>query len=113
MRDYVRKCGFSKVVLGLSGGIDSALVAAIASCASGEENVLGVLMPSPYSSDHSVNDALELAQNLGIATATIADRRFDENLRSHSRRFVCQYNFRHCGGKYSIADSRQFVDGNF
>ncbi|MBD1828022.1 NAD+ synthase [Microcoleus vaginatus GB1-A2] len=67
VRDYVRKCGFSKVVLGLSGGIDSALVAAIASCAIGPENVLGVLMPSPYSSDHSVNDALELAQNLGIA----------------------------------------------
>ncbi|MEP6488659.1 NAD+ synthase [Microcoleus vaginatus GB2-A3] len=67
VRDYVRKCGFSKVVLGLSGGIDSALVAAIASCAIGPENVLGVLMPSPYSSDHSVKDALELAQNLGMA----------------------------------------------
>jgi NAD+ synthase (glutamine-hydrolysing) len=66
VRDYVRKCGFSKVVLGLSGGIDSALVAAIASFAIGPENVLGVLMPSPYSSDHSVNDALELAKNLGI-----------------------------------------------
>src|SRR6476469_1787727 len=67
VRDYVGKCGFSKVVLGLSGGIDSALVAAIASCAIGPENVLGVLMPSPYSSDHSVNDALELARNLGVA----------------------------------------------
>ena len=67
VRDYVRKCGFSKVVLGLSGGIDSALVATIASCAIGPENVLGVLMPSPYSSDHSVNDALELARNLRIA----------------------------------------------
>ncbi len=67
VRDYVRKCGFSKVVLGLSGGIDSALVATIASCAIGPENVLGVLMPSPYSSDHSVNDALELARNLGIS----------------------------------------------
>ncbi len=66
VRDYVRKCGFSKVILGLSGGIDSALVAAIASFAIGPENVLGVLMPSPYSSDHSVNDALELAKNLGI-----------------------------------------------
>ncbi|MEZ2236707.1 NAD+ synthase [Microcoleus sp.] len=66
VRDYVRKCGFSKVVLGLSGGIDSALVAAIASYAIGPQNVLAVLMPSPYSSDHSVNDALELAKNLGI-----------------------------------------------
>ncbi len=66
--DYVRKCGFGKIVLGLSGGIDSALVAAIASAAIGKENVLGVLMPSPYSSDHSVNDALKLAENLGIQT---------------------------------------------
>ncbi|XQQ05397.1 MAG: NAD+ synthase [Leptolyngbya sp. IPPAS B-1204] len=68
VRDYVRKCGFSKVVLGLSGGIDSALVAAIAATAVGVDNVLGVLMPSPYSSDHSIKDALELARNLGIQT---------------------------------------------
>jgi NAD+ synthase (glutamine-hydrolysing) len=68
VQDYVRKCGFSKVVLGLSGGIDSALVAAIATAAVGAENVLGVLMPSPYSSDHSVKDAQDLANNLGIKT---------------------------------------------
>ena len=68
LRDYVRKCGFSKVVLGLSGGVDSALVAAIAAAAVGAENVLGILMPSPYSSDHSVRDALDLANNLGIQT---------------------------------------------
>ena len=68
VKDYMRKCGFSKTVLGLSGGIDSALVAAIAAAAVGPENVLGILMPSPYSSDHSVSDALELAKNLGIQT---------------------------------------------
>ncbi|WP_414526939.1 NAD+ synthase [Nodularia chucula] len=68
VRDYALKCGFSKVVLGLSGGIDSALVAAIASAALGNKNVLGVLMPSPYSSAHSVTDALALAANLGIET---------------------------------------------
>ena len=68
VRDYARKCGFSKVVIGLSGGIDSALAAAIATAALGPENVLGVLMPSPYSSDHSINDALALAQNLGLRT---------------------------------------------
>ncbi|MBD2307959.1 NAD+ synthase [Chroococcidiopsis sp. FACHB-1243] len=71
VRDYTRKCGFSKVVLGLSGGIDSSLVAAIATAALGKENVLGVLMPSPYSSEHSVQDALELGKNLGILTQTI------------------------------------------
>lgn len=71
VQDYVRKCGFRQVVLGLSGGIDSALVAAIATAALGAENVLGVLMPSPYSSDHSVTDALALAKNLGIATHTL------------------------------------------
>ena len=68
VRDYVRKCGFKQVVLGLSGGVDSALVAAIATAAIGAENVLGVLMPSPYSSEHSVSDALQLAENLGIKT---------------------------------------------
>ncbi|AFZ15263.1 NH(3)-dependent NAD(+) synthetase [Crinalium epipsammum PCC 9333] len=72
VRDYTLKCGFSKVVLGLSGGIDSAIVAAIASFALGKENVFGVLMPSPYSSDHSVKDALKLAENLGIKTQILA-----------------------------------------
>jgi len=68
VRDYARKCRFSQAVLGLSGGVDSALVAAIATTALGKENVLGVLMPSPYSSDHSISDALALAENLGIKT---------------------------------------------
>jgi NAD+ synthase (glutamine-hydrolysing) len=65
-RDYVRKCGFSKVLIGLSGGIDSALVAAIAVEALGAENVLGVGMPSEYSSLGSIEDARRLAKNLGI-----------------------------------------------
>jgi len=69
--DYVRKCGFKQAVIGLSGGVDSALVAAIAATAIGSQNVLGVLMPSPYSSDHSISDALELANNLGIGTQII------------------------------------------
>ncbi len=71
MKDYVHKCGFSQVILGLSGGIDSALVAAIATQALGKEKVLGLLMPSPYSSEHSIQDALELANNLGIKTQTL------------------------------------------
>ncbi|MEM9772863.1 MAG: NAD+ synthase [Cyanobacteria bacterium P01_D01_bin.73] len=71
VRDYARKCGFSKVLLGLSGGIDSAVVAAIAAAALGPKSVLGVLMPSPYSSDHSIGDAEALAKNLGIATETL------------------------------------------
>ncbi|MEB3217482.1 MAG: NAD+ synthase [Nostocales cyanobacterium 94392] len=68
VRDYARKCRFSQVVLGLSGGIDSSIVAAIATAALGKENVLGVLMPSPYSSDSSIKDADDLATNLGIKT---------------------------------------------
>ena len=71
VRDYVRKCGFRQVVIGLSGGIDSALVAAIAAEAIGKKNVLGVLMPSPYSSEHSITDAIALADNLGISTEII------------------------------------------
>ena len=70
-RDYVRKCGFKKAVIGLSGGIDSALVAAIATAALGAENVKGVSMPGPYSSEGSVRDAKELARNLGIDLITL------------------------------------------
>jgi NAD+ synthase (glutamine-hydrolysing) len=65
-RDYVRKCGFHKVVVGLSGGVDSALVATIAADAVGPENVLGVGMPGPFSSEGSLRDARCLVQNLGI-----------------------------------------------
>ncbi|MGK7912546.1 MAG: NAD+ synthase [Synechococcus sp.] len=71
-RDYIHKCGFKQVVLGLSGGIDSAVTAAIATEAVGAENVLGVLMPSPYSSTGSIDDSVELVKNLGIQTETIA-----------------------------------------
>jgi NAD+ synthase (glutamine-hydrolysing) len=70
-RDYVRKCGFARVVLGLSGGIDSALTAAIAAEAVGAANVTGVLMPSPYSSRGSVEDAQQLADNLHIDTLSL------------------------------------------
>jgi len=66
LRDYLRKCNFKSAVLGLSGGVDSAVVAAIAVDALGAENVVGVSMPSPYSSRGSVDDALALARNLGI-----------------------------------------------
>lgn len=66
LRDFVGKCGFKKVMLGLSGGIDSAFVAALATDALGAENVLGFALPSKYSSDHSVKDAEDLAKNLGI-----------------------------------------------
>jgi len=65
-RDYVRKCGFRQVIVGLSGGIDSALTATIATDALGPENVIGVGMPGPYSSTGSIDDARALAQNLGI-----------------------------------------------
>jgi len=65
-RDYVRKCGFKQVIIGLSGGIDSALTAAIATEALGPENVIGVGMPGPYSSQGSIDDGRELAENLGI-----------------------------------------------
>ena len=71
-RDYVHKCSFSRVLLGLSGGIDSGLVAAVASQALGQENVLCVLMPSPYTSHESLEDAELLAHNLGVKTITIS-----------------------------------------
>jgi len=71
VRDYFRKTGFTKAVIGLSGGVDSSVTAAIATEALGRENVLGVYMPSRYSSDHSRRDAEALARNLGIAYLVI------------------------------------------
>ena len=69
--DYAGKCGFRRVLLGLSGGIDSALVAVIAAAALGAEQVQGLLMPSPWSSAGSISDATALAQRLGVATCTL------------------------------------------
>ncbi len=66
IKDYFRKLGFQKAILGLSGGIDSAIVVCLAEKALGKENVWAVLMPSQFSSDHSVNDAVLLAENLGV-----------------------------------------------
>ncbi|MFZ0706940.1 MAG: NAD+ synthase [Candidatus Korobacteraceae bacterium] len=80
-RDYVRKCGFKQVVLGLSGGIDSALTACIAVDALGAENVMGVAMPSPYSSQGSIDDALSLANNIGIRCDVI---RIDDMFKSYT-----------------------------
>jgi len=72
IKDYFEKLGFKKATLGLSGGIDSAVTAVLAARALGQENVHGILMPSQYSSNHSVSDAEELAKNLGIRYDTIA-----------------------------------------
>jgi NAD+ synthase (glutamine-hydrolysing) len=66
LRDYFRKLGFKKAILGLSGGIDSAVVAVLAAEALGQDNVRVVLLPSQFSSDHSVSDARQLAENLGV-----------------------------------------------
>lgn len=71
VRDYVRKAGFSDALVGLSGGIDSSLVASLAVDALGPEHVMGVLMPGPYSSGHSVDDALDLASRLEMRTRTV------------------------------------------
>jgi NAD+ synthase/NAD+ synthase (glutamine-hydrolysing) len=80
-RDYVHKCGFQKVIVGLSGGIDSALTAVIAADAVGPENVIGVGMPGPYSSPGSIEDARILAQNLGIRFELLAITEIFESYR--------------------------------
>ncbi len=72
VRDYFAKTGFQRAVVGLSGGIDSSVTASVAVRALGSENVVGVLMPSPYTSEASIEDALALAQNLGIKTHVLA-----------------------------------------
>jgi len=71
LRDYLSKCGFKQAVVGLSGGVDSAVTCCLAAAALGRENVLGVLMPSPYTSPDSIEDSLILARNLGVATRLI------------------------------------------
>jgi len=71
LRDYLRKCGFSRTVVGLSGGLDSAITCYLAQQAVGPENVLGVIMPSLYSSPGSIIDSEKLARNLGVKTVTI------------------------------------------
>jgi len=85
VKDYFGKLGFSKAILGLSGGIDSAVTMVIAAEALGAENVLGVLMPGQFSSDHSVKDAEDLANTLGCPYYTIpitdTTARFEENLK--------------------------------
>lgn len=82
LRDYIHKCGFKKVVIGLSGGIDSALTAALAAGALGAENVLGVTMPSEFSSSGSVDDSESLAKNLGIAFEKISIEKSFESLKN-------------------------------
>jgi NAD+ synthase (glutamine-hydrolysing) len=82
-RDYVNKTGFKSVVIGLSGGIDSSLVAAVAVAAIGKENVHGVFMPSQYSSQESCEDAYDLASNLGIGILEVPiEQPFDAYLRT-------------------------------
>lgn len=88
LKEYCENTGFKKVVLGLSGGIDSAITAALAVKALGAENVLGILMPSMFSSEGSVTDSLKLAENLGIKTITepitpLFDKFMSERSREH------------------------------
>jgi NAD+ synthase (glutamine-hydrolysing) len=91
-RDYIRKCGFRSVLIGLSGGIDSALVAALAVEAVGKENVTGVGMPGPYSSEHSLDDARDLAKRLGIRFEVVAIKNGYETMLSSLSGLFVGYN---------------------
>ena len=106
-RDYVRKCGFSKALVGLSGGIDSALVAAIAVEALGAENVLGVGMPSEFSSTGSIDDARQLAENLGIRFELVAIHDVFEQYTAHAGAAVCGDAVRAGGGESAVAHPRR------
>jgi NAD+ synthase (glutamine-hydrolysing) len=90
-RDYVRKCGFRQVIIGLSGGIDSALTAVIAADAVGRENVIGVGMPGPYSSEGSITDARELAKNLAIRFEVLKITDIFENYKATLRDVFKRY----------------------
>ncbi len=110
-RDYIRKCGFSRVLIGLSGGIDSSLTAAIAVEAVGRENVIGVGMPGPFSSDHSVADARDMAQKLGIRFELISITPAYRRNRRHARPGLCGSQSRRHGREYPVAASRTHPDG--
>ena len=112
-RDYVRKCGFSKALVGLSGGIDSALVAAIAKEALGAENVIGVGMPSPYSSAGSIADSRRLAANLGIRFETISISGLVQRIYARIGPAFCGHNAGHHRREYSAPHSRHAADGAF
>lgn len=88
-RDYIRKCGFRQAIVGLSGGIDSALTACIAADAVGSENVIGVGMPGPYSSEGSISDARELARNLGIRFEVLPITQIFESYKSTLSEVFC------------------------
>ena len=89
IKDYLRKCSFQKAVIGLSGGIDSALVCCLAVDALGKENVLGISMPSPYSSVGSVEDSRKLARNLGIEFKVVPiDKIFESYLDALDEHFI-------------------------
>ncbi len=93
-RDYIRKCGFRRVLIGLSGGIDSSLTAVIAVDAVGRENVRGVAMPGPFSSDHSVADARAMAETPG------------DSVRHRSHHAGVRRNASHARARFSRAASR-------
>ena len=111
-RDYMQKCGFQKAIIGLSGGIDSALTAVIAADAVGPENVIGVGMPGPYSSQGSIDDARALAENLGIRFELLSINPAYEAYRQHA----CSDVFagterRRDRRKHPVARSRHVADG--
>ncbi len=110
-RDYVRKCGFSQVIVGLSGGIDSALTAAIAVDALGPENVIGVGMPGPYSSTGSIDDARALAKNLGIRFELLCITDIFESYKKTLAKPVRRTQRRRNRRKYPVASPRHAADG--
>ncbi len=110
-RDYMHKCGFQKAIIGLSGGIDSALTAVVASDAVGPENVIGVGMPGPYSSPGSIDDARSLAQNLGIRFELLSINPVYEAYRRHSHDVFAGHEGRRDRRKHSIARPGHVADG--
>ena len=111
VRDYFRKTAFKKAVIGLSGGIDSSLAAAIAVEALGQENVVGVSMPSRYSSEHSKCDAELLSRNLGITCMTIPIDGVFESIREDSGAVFGETACRRYRREYSSKNPRKHLDG--
>ena len=112
LRDYLAKTGFKKVLLGLSGGIDSAIVATIAADAIGPENVRCVMLPSRYTSQASLEDAADVARALGCQLDTVSIADSQDAALGVAVAFVCGIAARFDRRKHSITPAGAVVDGN-
>jgi len=113
IRNYFEKLGFTRAILGLSGGIDSAVTSVLAAEALGNENVYNVLLPSEFSSDHSISDSLQLVKNMKMPHDTIPIEKPFNTFNNTLKPFFKDLPFQYCRRKPASADQRRDFNGTF